>query len=93
MKKLQLELYTRPTCSDCQEAKAFLANNNISYIDYDLTQQPSKEKELIKLSGARMVPTFVFKNKSLFGLASKSTVIIGFEQNIDEVKRLLMINN
>jgi len=93
MKKLQLELYTRPTCSDCQEAKVFLANNNISYIDYDLTQQPLKEKELIKLSGARMVPTFVFKNNSLLGLASKPTVMIGFEQNLDEVKRLLMINN
>jgi Glutaredoxin and related proteins len=93
MKKFQLELYTRPTCSDCQAAKAFLAKENVSYIDYDLTKQPSKEEELIKITGIRIVPAFVFRNKALFGLTSKPKVMIGFETNIDEIKRLLMINN
>jgi len=91
MKKLQLELYTRPTCSDCQAAKEFLARNNIAYIDYDLTKQPSKEIELIKITGTRIVPAFVFKNKSLFGSLSKPKAIIGFERNIDEIKELLSI--
>lgn len=89
MKNAQFELYTRPTCSDCQEAKAFLAENNISYIDHDLSKEPEKEKELIKLSGSRVVPAFVFKQKSIFGFAGKPKVLIGFERNVNEIKRLL----
>ena len=91
MKKVQFELYTRPTCSDCQEAKAFLTENNIPYIDYDLSKEPAKEKELIKIAGSRIVPAFVFENKSMLGLRSKPKVIIGFEQNFDEIKKLLKI--
>ncbi|MEC2074508.1 glutaredoxin family protein [Metabacillus fastidiosus] len=89
MKKFQLELYTRPTCSDCQEGKKFLHKNGISYIDYDLTKHPSKEDELIKITGTRIVPAFVFKNKSLLGWMSKPKVLIGFERNIDEIREIL----
>ncbi len=28
--KLELELYTRPTCSDCQDAKKYLTSNKNS---------------------------------------------------------------
>ncbi|MFP3846074.1 glutaredoxin family protein [Priestia filamentosa] len=93
MKKFQLELYTRPTCSDCQAGKEFLSKNDISYIDYDLTKHPSKEDELIKITGTRIVPAFVFKNKSLLGLMSKPKVLIGFEKNIDEIRKILNIGN
>ncbi|MEK4029862.1 glutaredoxin domain-containing protein [Pseudobacillus sp. FSL P4-0506] len=93
MSKVQLELYTRPTCSDCQAGKEFLSKNNVSYVDYDLTKQPSKERDLVKITGTRMVPTFVFKNKSLFGLRSKKKVLIGFEQNIDEIRNILHIDS
>ncbi|MEK3886775.1 glutaredoxin family protein [Bacillus sp. FSL K6-3431] len=91
MKNAQFELYTRPTCSDCQEAKAFLAENNIPYIDYDLSKEPEKEKKLIKVSGSRVVPAFVFKQKSLLGIRSKPKVLIGFERNEDEIKKLLAV--
>lgn len=93
MSKVQFELYTRPTCSDCQAAKEFLNKNNISYIDYDLTKQLSKEEELIKISGTRIVPAFVFKNKSFLGFMGKPKVLIGFEQNIDEIKKILNLEN
>lgn len=89
MKSKPFELYTRPTCSDCQDAKVFLAKNNIPYIDYDLSKQPEKEKELIKISGSRVVPAFVFKKKSLLGFGSKPKVLIGFEGNEEEIKKLL----
>ncbi|WP_025783305.1 glutaredoxin family protein [Sporosarcina sp. D27] len=91
MKEVQFELYTRPTCSDCQEAKAFLAKNNIPYISYDLSKDPEKELELIKIAGSRIVPAFVFKNKSMLGLLNKPKVIIGFEQNFNEIKNILKI--
>lgn len=89
MKKVQLELYTRPTWTDCQAGKEFLSQNKISYIEYDLTKQPSKEEDLIKLTGTRIVPTFVFRNKSFLGLKGKPKTLIGFEQNKDEISGIL----
>lgn len=89
MKDVSLELYTRPTCSDCQDAKAFLAKHETSYIEYDLSEQPDKEKKLIKVSGARIVPAFVFKDKSPVRFLRKPTVLIGFAQNYDEIIELL----
>ena len=89
MKNIQLELYTRPTCSDCQAGKAFLAEHHISYINYDLSEHPEKEKDLRKLTGTRMVPAFVFKDKSLRGKLRKPKVLIGFENNLEEIKQLL----
>lgn len=92
MKNVQLELYTRPTCSDCQAGKAFLAEHHVSYINYDLSEYPEKEKDLRKLTGTRMVPAFVFKENSLRGKFRKPKVLIGFENNLDEIKQLLKID-
>ena len=91
MKNSQFELYTRPTCSDCQDAKAFLAKHNIPYIGYDLSIEPEKEKELIRVSGSRVVPAFVFKQKTFLGFKRKPKVLIGFEQNKEEIKKLLVV--
>jgi len=93
MEKMQLELYTRPTCSDCQKGKAFLAEQRIPYINHDLSQYPEKEKDLRKLTGTRMVPAFILKKKSLRGWLSKPTVLIGFENNIDEIKKILLVKD
>ncbi|HBZ08839.1 MAG TPA: glutaredoxin family protein [Bacillus bacterium] len=93
MSMKKFELYTRPTCSDCQAAKKFLAEKNISYIEYDLSKQPEKERDLIRISGTRIVPTFVFKGQSLLRWMSKPKFLIGFEQNIDEIREILKIDN
>ena len=79
MKKIQLELYTRPTCSDCQEGKDFLAKHHIPYINYEVSVNLEKEKDLCKLTGTRMVSTFVFKDKSFRGRLRKTKVLIGFD--------------
>ncbi|TQS70521.1 glutaredoxin family protein [Ornithinibacillus gellani] len=89
--KIQLELYTRPTCSDCQAGKAFLKKHHISYINHDLSEHPEKEKDLRKLTGTRIVPAFVWKEKSLKGLLRKPNVLIGFENHVDEIKKILDI--
>ena len=92
MKHVQLELYTRPTCSDCQVGKAFLNKHRISYIDHDLSKYPGKEADLRGLTGTRMVPTFVFKDNSLLGRLRKPEVMIGFENNINKIKQNLKID-
>ena len=84
----KLELYTRPTCSDCQAAKAYLKEQDIPYKEYDLSKQPEKERELIRISGARVVPAFVFYHKSFLRRLQKPQVYIGFENNFSELKQI-----
>ncbi|PFA70490.1 NrdH-redoxin [Bacillus sp. AFS015802] len=87
-KNLTLELYTRPTCSDCQAAKEYLNEQNIEYVDKNAGEGADVEKELIEVTGSRIVPSFVFYRKGLFG-KKKIKNLIGFENNKEEIKQLL----
>ena len=84
----KLELYTRPTCSDCQAAKVYLKEQGIPFKEYDLSKQPEKEKDLIRVSGARVVPAFVFYHSSFLKRLQKPQVFIGFENNLSELRKI-----
>lgn len=83
--KLQLELYTRPTCSDCQEAKKYLVSNGIHFADKDVSKTPDLEEKLKRISGTRIVPMFAFYQKGLFGKKKLVKYLIGFENNKSEI--------
>lgn len=87
--KLELELYTRPTCSDCQDAKKYLSVNDIPYADKDVSQNLSLEEELKKISGTRIVPLFAFYKKGLFGKRKLIKHFTGFENNKNEIISML----
>lgn len=91
MAKYHLEIYTRPTCSDCQDLKKFLEEHHIPYKQYDLEKQPEKEKELKNRTGNRIVPGIVFSQSSIWGLRKKVKSMTGFEQNKTEIKELLAV--
>ncbi|MGX9932893.1 glutaredoxin family protein [Virgibacillus salarius] len=90
--KLELELYTRPTCSDCQDAKRYLSSNNIHYVNKNVAGNLSLEKDLEKITGNRIVPMFAFYKKGLFGNRKLVEHFIGFENNKDEIISLLKNN-
>lgn len=85
---LEMVLYTRPTCSDCQDAKAYLASNGIAYEHKDVAAEPVMENDMKEISGSRIVPLFAFYKKSLFGKRKLDRHFIGFEQNKEELQRL-----
>ncbi|HSP23313.1 MAG TPA: glutaredoxin family protein [Planococcus sp. (in: firmicutes)] len=85
---LEMVLYTRPTCSDCQDAKSYLASNGISYEHKDVEAEPALEKDMKEISGSRIVPLFAFYKKGLFGKRRLARHFIGFEENKEELKRL-----
>ncbi|WP_422123887.1 glutaredoxin family protein [Planococcus sp. X10-3] len=87
-KNMELVLYTRPTCSDCQDAKAYLAQDNIPYQHRDVGDNPAYEEDMKKISGAKIVPVFAFYKKGMFGKKLAAN-FIGFEQNKEEILRLL----
>jgi len=89
MSHLMLDLYTRPTCSDCQDAKKYLKESNINYSDLDVSKNPELEKELMKLSGTRVLPFFVFYKKGMFGRKKIYKTFLGDELNKDEIEHLL----
>ncbi|MBU5467078.1 glutaredoxin family protein [Virgibacillus sp. MSJ-26] len=87
--KLELELYTRPTCSDCQDAKKYLTSNRIHFADKDVSKDLSLEKEMKKISGNRIVPMFAFYKKGLFGKRKLIKHFIGFENNRNDILTML----
>ncbi|MCG1010558.1 glutaredoxin family protein [Salinicoccus sp. ID82-1] len=91
MTNYQLEVYSRPTCSDCQNLKQFLRAHSISYTEYDLSEQPEKEQDLKKITGSRIVPALVFSRPAFMGIKRKRTSMIGFEQNEEKIRTLLNI--
>ena len=89
--KSTLTLFTRPTWQDCQAAKEFLSQKNVQYVEVDLVKDPDREKELIHLTGTRIVPTFLFVKKKWYGRTKKKH-LIGFEINQDEIKNIVENN-
>jgi glutaredoxin len=87
-KELTLELYTRPTCSDCQAAKEYLSKHNINYVHKNVGEDEILEKEVIEIAGSRIVPSFVFYKKGLLGKKLVKN-LIGFQKNREEIKELL----
>lgn len=86
---LELVLYTRPTCSDCQEAKAYLTSLGIPFEHKDVSEDPGLEEDMKKLSGNRVVPLFAFYKKGFFGKRKLVQHYTGFETNKEDIDNLL----
>ncbi|MGO1060367.1 glutaredoxin family protein [Planococcus sp. FY231025] len=86
---LELVLYTRPTCSDCQDAKAYLASKGIPYEHKDVSADTGLEEDMKKLAGNRVVPLLAFYKKGLFGKRKLVRHYTGFEMNKEEIDSLL----
>ncbi|WP_251032560.1 glutaredoxin family protein [Mesobacillus foraminis] len=75
---------------DCKAAKEFLSKKGFPYYEINLSTEPEKEQELVRLTGTRIVPAFIFEKKGI--LTSKKTVLIGFEQNQDQIEDIIESN-
>lgn len=64
MKKV--EIYTKAYCPYCRRAKELLQTKGIAFTEYDVTDNPAKEKEMRERSGRSTVPE-VFADGELLG--------------------------
>jgi glutaredoxin 3 len=78
-----VEIYTIPTCSDCNDAKRFFREHNIAYIDYNCEEDPKYAEEVWKLTRKQIVPTIKIGDQ----------VFIGFSANYEEIQKLLQVTN
>ncbi len=57
-----ITIYTKTGCPYCAAAKEDLEKRGISYKEINLTDEPDKIDEMVKLSGGRIVPVIVDEN-------------------------------
>lgn len=53
-----VKIYSQPGCHACEDTKAYLDRNNVTYQDVDITKDPSAIAELQRL-GSQSTPTVV----------------------------------
>ncbi len=66
----QVEIYTKSYCPYCKRAKELLRIKGVSFIEYDVTTDPLKEKEMQQRSGRQTVPE-IFVDGELLGGCSE----------------------
>lgn len=64
MKKV--EIYTSNSCGYCHMAKDYFKENNISYEEYNVSENPQARKELMK-KGYMSVPVIVIEGEEVVG--------------------------
>lgn len=76
----KVEIYSTKTCHYCDLAKEWFNNNNINYINYDVTVDAEKRKEMIEITGQMGVPVIKVEND----------IVIGFDR--ETLSKILNIN-
>ena len=64
MKKI--EIYTSDTCIQCKKAKEYFQNNNLEFIEYNISSNQEYKRELIK-KGYLSVPVIVVESQDILG--------------------------
>jgi glutaredoxin-like YruB-family protein len=65
MKKITL--YTTPTCVYCRMAKSFFGVRGVAYEEKDVSRDMAAREEMIKKSGAKVVPVIEIEDELLVG--------------------------
>ena len=64
MKKV--EIYTSDTCIQCIKAKEYLKNNNVKYIEHNISKNSEARKELIRM-GYMSIPVLIIDGEHVLG--------------------------
>ena len=67
----EVVVYSTPTCSWCKKTKDYLTQKGISYIEYDVSKDQDKAKEMVDKSKQMGVPVTTIDDQ----------VVVGFDQN------------
>lgn len=62
-----VEIYTTPSCQYCKKTKAFLAEHDIGYTEYNVSDNQNKRQEMVEKSGQMSVPVTVIGDEIITG--------------------------
>ena len=68
MKKVKI--YSQPTCSDCNNAKAYLKSKGVPYEDIDVRKNRGALEEMARKYGIRITPVIVIDDHVMVGFNS-----------------------
>ena len=68
MKKVTI--YSTPSCHFCRMAKDFFKEKNVEFVDFDVSTDLIKRKEMIDKSGQMGVPVILIEDQ----------IVVGFNQ-------------
>lgn len=60
-------IYSTPTCHFCQLTKEFLKEKGIKYVDYNVSADMEKRKEMMEKSGQMGVPVIYVDDEMMIG--------------------------
>lgn len=64
---MALTIYTKTGCPYCQAAMESFAKKNIEYTEINLSDNPGRTSEAVKIAGIRKVPIIVDNGKVTVG--------------------------
>jgi glutaredoxin-like YruB-family protein len=65
MKKVKI--YSQPTCSDCNNAKAYLKSKGVPFEDVNVVENKKALDEMVKKYGIRVTPVIVIDDHVMVG--------------------------
>lgn len=74
-----VKVYSTPTCPFCIRAKQYLKDNNIAFVNYDVSIDSAKAAEMTEKSGQMGVPVIDIDGK----------IVVGFDK--EQIKEALGI--
>ncbi len=77
---MRVDIYTSPTCGYCHQAKRFLSERGIRYVEYDVSRDHDAGERMVNLTGQMGVPVLVIDGQ----------VVIGFDRN--RIESLLTVS-
>lgn len=63
----KVTIYSTPTCHFCHMAKDFFKEKNVEFVDFDVSGDQEKRKEMITKSGQMGVPVIVIGDQLIVG--------------------------
>ena len=60
-------IYSTPTCVYCEIAKEFFKEKGVDYIEYDVSADTEKRKEMVDRSGQMGVPVILIGDEMIVG--------------------------
>lgn len=66
---MEVVIYTNTGCSACHQAKEFLTQHNVSFVEKSIANDPSARDELVNL-GFRAVPVIRVGNEAMLGFSA-----------------------
>jgi glutaredoxin 3 len=65
--KMDVKVYSTPTCGFCHQAKRFLSDRGIRYTDIDVSRDRQAAEEMVSLTGQMGVPVIVIDGEAVVG--------------------------